>query len=145
LVWAPPQIQPPNLRDLLNSHDEVFQRGNFDNFNDNFEVVDFSVNEINVEGLDCTPNINHVHPTDYDPLDGSPFSTVPLPSLSRQGPNLLGGIGVHNGTPLYGVTLSLRENTVLLSDSSHSITKRKIANTAIRRKSIFVENRAKVN
>jgi hypothetical protein len=122
-----PQIQPPHLRDLLNPHDEVFQREGFDNVDDNVEVVDLSANETNVEGVDCTPNINHVHPTDCDPLDGPPSTTVPPPSLSRQ--------GIPNGTPLYGVTPPLRGSTVLLSDSSHSITKRKIANTAIRRKS----------
>jgi hypothetical protein len=97
--------------------------------------VDLSANETNVEGVDCTPNINHVHPTDCDPLDGSPSTTVPPPSLSRQGSNPLGGIGIPNGTPLYGVTPPLRGSTVLLSDSSHSIAKRKIANTVIRRKS----------
>jgi hypothetical protein len=58
-----PQIQPLHLRDLLNPHDEVFQRGDFDNVDDNVEIVDFNVNETNVEGVDCTPNINHVHPT----------------------------------------------------------------------------------
>jgi hypothetical protein len=130
-----PQIQPPHLRDLLNPHDEVFQREGFDNVDDNIEVVDLSANETNGEGVDCTPNINYVHPTDCTPLDGSPTTTVPAPSMSRQGPNHLGGIGVTNGTPLYGVTPPLRGSTVLLSDSSHSIAKRKIANTAIRRKS----------
>ena len=54
--------------------------------------------------------------------------------MSRQGPIPLGGVGVPNGTPLYGGTPPQRGSTVLLSDSSHSITKRKIANTAIRRK-----------
>jgi hypothetical protein len=72
---------------------------------------------------------------DYDMLDGSPFSTVSPLSLSRQWPNPLDGIGVPNSTLLYGVTPPLRRGTFLLSDSSHSITKRIIANTAIRRKS----------
>jgi hypothetical protein len=129
-----PQIQPPHLRDLLNPHDEVFQREGFDNVDDNVDVVDLSANETNVEGVDCTPNTNHVHPTDCDPLDGSPSTMVPPPSLSQQRLNPLGGIGTPNGTPLYRVTPPLRGSTVLLSDSSHSIAKRKIANTAIRRK-----------
>ena len=126
-----PQIQPPHLRDLLNPHDDVFQREDFDNV----EVVDLSVNDTNVEELNCTPNVNHVHSTDCDPLDDTPFSTVASPSLSRQGPNPLGGIGIPDGTPLYGVTSPLKESTVFLSDFSHFITKRKIANTAIRIKS----------
>ena len=131
------------MRDLLNPHDEVFQRGDFDGVDNDVEVVDLSINEGNMKGLDDNPNIVHVKnvidgrdpPTDCDPLDGSPFRTVHPPSLSRQGPNPLGGIGVPNGAPLYGGTPPLRGSTVILSDSSHSITKRKIANTAIRRKS----------
>ena len=74
-------------------------------------------------------------PTDCDPLDGSPIRPVPPSLLSRQGLNPLGGVGIQNGTPLYGETLHPIWSTVLLSDSSHSITKRIIANTAIRRKS----------
>jgi hypothetical protein len=135
LVWTPPQIQPPHFRDLLNSHDEVFHREGFDNVDDNVDVVDLSANETNVEGVDYTPDTNYVHPTDCDPLDGSSSTMVPPPSLSQQRPNPLGGIGTPNDTPLYGVTPPLRGSTVLLSDSSHSIAKRKIANTTIRRKS----------
>ena len=138
-----PQIQPPHVRDLLNPHDSVFPHEDFNGVEDDVEVVDLSVNETSIEGLDGFPNINHAKRiidgrdplTDCDPLDGSPIRQVPPPSLSRQGPNPLGGVGVQNGTPLYGVTPPLRGSTVLLSDSSHSITKRKIANTAIRRKS----------
>ena len=137
-----PQIQPPHVRDLLNPHDDVFPRGEFDNVGDEVEVVDLSVNEPSVEGLDDTPNITYVKkvidgrdpPTDCDPLDGSPIRPVPPSLLSRQGPNPLGGVGVPNGTPLFGGTPPLKGSTVILSDSSHSITKRKIANTAIRRK-----------
>ena len=135
-----PQIQPPHVRDLLNPHDKVFQRGDFDGVDGVVEVVDLSVNEGSMERLDDTPNVKNViegrdPPTNCDPLDGSPFRTVPPPSLSRQGPNPLGGIGVSNSAPLYGGIPHLRGSTVLLSDSSHSITKRKLANTAIRRKS----------
>ena len=137
-----PQIQPPHVRDLLNPHNEVFQRGDFDSVEDNVEVVDLSVNETNIEGLDGTSNIDHVKkiidgrdpPTDCDPLEEFSIRPIPPPSLFRQGPNPLGGIGFPNGIPLYGVTPPLR-STNLLSDSSHSITKRKIANTVIRRKS----------
>ena len=93
--------------------------------------------------MDDTPNFTHVKnvidgrdpPTDCDPLDGSPIRPVPPSLLSRQGLNPLGEVGGLNGTPLYGGTPPLKESTVILSDSSHSITKRKIANTAIRRKS----------
>ena len=138
-----PQIQPPHVRGLLNPHDKIFQRGDFDSVEDDVDVVDLSVNETNNEGVDGTPNIHHVKrvidgrdpPTDCDPLDGSPIRLVPPPSLSRQGPNPLGGVGVPNGSPLYRGTSPPRGSTVILSDSSHSITKRKIANTAIRRKS----------
>ena len=133
-----PQIQPPHVRDLLNPHDEVFQRGD-DGVEDDVEVVDLSVNEGGMEGFE---GVDHVKnpvdggdpPTDCNPLDGFPFRTVPPPSLSRQVPNPLGGISVPNGAPLYGGTPPLRGSTVILSDSSHSITKRKIASTAIRRK-----------
>ena len=105
--------------------------------------MDLSVNKTSNEGLDGTPNIDHVKrvidgtypPTDCDPLDGSPIRPVPPSSLSREGPNPLGGVGAPNGTPLYRVTPPLRGSTVLLFDSSHSITKRKIANTAIKKKS----------
>ena len=108
-----PQIQPPHVHDLLNPHDEVFQRGDFDGLDDDVEIVDLSVNNTNIEGVDVTPNIDHVKnvvdgrdpPTDCDPLDGSPFRTVHPPSLSRQGPNPLGGNGAPNGAPLYGVPL----------------------------------------
>jgi hypothetical protein len=128
---------------LLNSHDKVFQREDFDSVDDDVEVVDVSVNETNIEGLDGNPNINHLKrvidgrdlPTDCDPLEESPIRPAPPPSLFRQGSNPLGGIGVPNGTPMYGVTPSLIRSTVLLSDSSHSINKRKIVNTVIRRKS----------
>ena len=106
------------------------------------EVVDLSVNDTNNEGLDGISNFEHVKmvndsrdpSTDCDPLDGSPIRLVPPPSLSRQGPIPLGGVGVPNSTPLYGGTPPQRGSTVFLSDSFHSITKRKIANTAIRRK-----------
>ena len=138
-----PQIQPPHVHDLLNPHNEVFQRENFDSVKDDVEVVNLSVNETNIEGLDGTSNIDHVKRiidgrvplTDCDPLEESSIRPVPPPSLFRQGPNPLGEIGVPNGTPLYGATPPLRGNTVFLSDFSHSITKRKIANTTIRRKS----------
>ena len=138
-----PQIHPPYVRDLLNLQDDVFPRGDFDSVKDDVEVIDLSVNEASIEYLDGTANIDHVKrvidgrdpPTDCDPLEGSPIRLIPPPSLSRQGPNPLGGVGVPNATPLYRVTPPPRGSTVLLSDSSHSITKRKIANTAIRRKS----------
>ena len=138
-----PQIQPPHVRDLLNPHDDVFPRGEFDSLEDDVEVVDLSINEPSIEGLDVTPNIDQVKkvidsrdpPRDCDPLDGSPIRPVPPSLLSRQGLNPLGGVGVPNGTALYGVTPPPKGSTVLLSDSSHSITKRRIANTAIRRKS----------
>ena len=138
-----PQIHPPHTRDLLNPHDEVFSRGDFDTFEDDVEVVDLSVNDPSIEGIDGRSNIEYVKkviegrdpPTDCDPLEESPTRLVPPPSMSRQGPNPLVGLGVPNGTPFHGVTPPPRGSTVLLSDSSHSITKRKIANTAIRRKS----------
>ena len=138
-----PQIHPPHVRDLLNPHDEVFARGDFDGYDDDVEVVDLSLNEPSIEGIDGTNNIHHVEkvidgrdpPTDCDPLEGSPTRLVPPPSVSRQGPNSLGGVGVPNGIPFHGLIPPPRGSTVLLSDSSHSITKRKIANTAIRRKS----------
>ena len=125
-----PQIQPPHVRDLLSPHDEVFPRGNFDNFDDGNEVVDLSVNEPTIDVLD-----GRDPPTNCDPLEGSPIRLVPPRSLSRQGPNPLGGVGVPNGTHYHGLTPPPRGSTVLLSDSSHSFTKRKIATTAIRRKS----------
>ena len=102
-----PQIQPPHVRDLLNPHDEAFQRGDFDSNEDDVEVVDLSVNDTNNEGVDGTPNIDHVQkiidgrdpPTDCDPLDGSPIRLVHPPSLSRQRPIPLGGVGIPNGIP----------------------------------------------
>ena len=105
--------------------------------------MNLSVNETNIEGLDGIPNIDHVErvvdgrdpSTDCSPLDEVRLRPVPPPLLSRQGPNLLGEIGVPNGSSLYEIIPSFRENTIILSDSSHFITKRKIANTAIRRKS----------
>ena len=126
---------------MLNPHDDVLSRGEFDNVEDNVEVVDLSINEPSIEGLDGTPNIDHVKkivdgrdpPTECDPLDGSSIRPVPPSLLSRQGLNPLGGVIVPNGTPLYGV-IPPKGNIVILSDSSHSITKRKIANTAIKRK-----------
>ena len=144
-----PQIQPPHLRDLLNPHDNVFPRRDFDSVDDDVEVVDLSVNEPNIECMDGTANIDNVKrvidsrepPTDCDPLDESPIGLVPPPSLSRQVPNPLGGVGVPNVTPLYRGTSHPRGSTVFLSDSSHSITKRKIANTAIRRKTSGVYRR----
>ena len=128
---------------MLNIHDDIFLRGNFDNVEDDIEVVDFSVNEPTIEGLDGISNIDHVKkiidgrdpPTDCDPLEGSPIRLVPPPSLSRQGSNPLGGLGVPNCTSFHGLRTPPRGSTVLLSDSSYSITKREIANTAIRRKS----------
>ena len=128
----------------MKSHDDVFSREEFDSVEDDVEVVDLSVNEPSIEGLDGTPNIDHVKkiidsrdpPTDCDSLDGSPIRPIPPSLLSRQGLNSLGGVGVPNGTPLYGVTPPPKGSTVLLSNFSHSITKRKVANTAIRRKSL---------
>ena len=66
-------------------------------------------------------------------MEESPIRLVPPPLLSHQRPNPLGGVGLPNGTP--NDTPPPRGSTVLLSDSSHSITKRKIATMAIRRKS----------
>ena len=101
-----PQIQPPHVRDFLNPHDDVFPRGEFDGVEDDVEVIDLSVNEPSIEGLDDTPNITHVKkiidgrdpPTDCDPLDGFPIRPVPPSLLSRQGLNPLGGVGVPNGS-----------------------------------------------
>ena len=137
-----PQIQPPHVRDLLSPHDEVFPRGDFDSVDDGNEVVDLSVNEPSIDVFDGISNIDLVKkvvdgrdpPINCDPLEGSPIRLVPPRSLSRQGPNPLGGVGVPNGTHSHGLT-PRRGSTVLLSDSSHSFTKRKIATTAIRRKS----------
>ena len=114
-----PQIQPPHVRDLLNPHDEVFPRGDYDSVKEDVDVVDLNTNETNIEGLDGTPNFDHVKRV----IDG------------RDPPIVLGGVGTSNDTPLNGVTPILRGSTVLLSDSSHSISKRRIGNTAIRRKS----------
>ena len=138
-----PQIQPLHVRDLLNPRNEVFSRRDFDSVEEDIEVVDLSVNEASIEGLDVTPNIHHIKgdtdvrdpPTDGEPFHGSPIRPVPLCSGSRQGPNPIGGVGASNGTPLHGGTPILKGSTVFLSDSSHSISKRKIANTVIRRKS----------
>ena len=68
-------------------------------------------------------------------MEGSPIRLVPSPSLFRQEPIPTGGVGVPNATLFYGVTPPPRGNIVILSDSSHCITRRKIANTIIRRKS----------
>ena len=114
-----PQIQPPHVRDLLNPYDEVFPRGDYDSVKEDVDVVDLNTNETNIEGLDGTPNFDHVKRV----IDG------------RDPPIVLGGVGTSNGTPLNGVSPILRGSTVLLSDSSHSISKRRIGNTAIRRKS----------
>jgi hypothetical protein len=86
-----PQIQPPHVRDLLNPYDDVFSCGHFDSVEDDVEVVDLSVNEPNIEGLDGTANIDHVKnvidgrnpPTDCDPLEGFCIRLVPPPLLSR--------------------------------------------------------------
>ena len=137
-----PQIQPPHIRNLLNPHDEVFPRRDFDSVDDGNEVVDLSVNEPSIEGLDGTNNIDHVKrvvedrdpPTNCDLLEGSSIRLVPPRSLSRQGPNPLGRVGVPNGTHSHGLIPPPRGSTVLLSDS-HSFTKIKIATMAIRRKS----------
>lgn len=100
------QMQPPHVRDLLNLHDEVFPCGDYNSVEEDVDVVDLSVDEPIIEGLD-----------------------------GRGPPIVLGGVGASNGTPLNGVTPTLRRNTALLSDSSHSISKRKFGNTAIRWKS----------
>lgn len=138
-----PQIQPSHVRDLLNSYDEMFPRENFDSVEEYMEVVDLSVNETNIGGLINYPKIDHVKiivhgrdpPADSEPFNETPKRQVPPCSASRQGPYLLGGVGVLNATSLYGVTPTQRVSTVLLSDSSYSISKIKVANTAIRRRS----------
>ena len=140
-----PQIQPPShVCDLLNSHDKVFPRGNFDSVEEDVEVVDPSVNETNIEDLNYTSNIDYVKRVvdGRDPLtDGELFGgslTRPVsPCLaSHQGSNPLGGVDAPNDISLYGITLTQRGSFVLLFDFSHSIGKRKIANTAITRKSL---------
>ena len=115
-----------------------------DSGEENVEVVDLSVNEASIEGLDVTPNIDHVKrvhdvrdpPTNAEPYHESPIRPTPLYLGTCQGPNTLGGVGASNGTPLHIVTRILRGSTVFLSDSSLLISKRKNANTAIRRKSL---------
>ena len=82
--------------------------------------MNLSINETNIEGLDGVPNIDHVKKIidgkkismDSDPLDRFPTRPVPSPSASHQGPNHLGGVGVPNGTQLYGVIHTLRGRTV---------------------------------
>jgi hypothetical protein len=90
--WCRPQIQPIYVRDLLNLHGEVFQREDSDSVENDLEVVDLSVNETNIEGLDGTSNIDHIKrfidgrdiPTDCDPLDESLIRPVrPLVVSSR--------------------------------------------------------------
>ena len=55
-----PQIQPPHVNDLLNPQNDIFPRGDFDNIEDDVEIVDLSVNEPNIEGLDDTANFDNV-------------------------------------------------------------------------------------
>jgi hypothetical protein len=94
-----PQIQPPHICDLLNLHDNVFSCEDFDSVQDNVEVVDLSINEPHIEGLDGIANFDHIKiiidgrdpPTDCGPLEGSPIRLVPPPSLSCQGSNPLRG------------------------------------------------------
>ena len=140
-----PQIQPPShVRDLLNPHDKVISRGNFDSVEEDVDVVDLSVYETNIESLDDTSDIDHVKrvvdgrdpPTDGEPFGGSPTRSVHPCLASRQRPNHLGGVGAPNGISLYGITHTQRGSFVFLSDFSHSIGKKKIAYTAIRRKSL---------
>ena len=49
---------------------------------------------------------------------------LPLYCPTRQEPNLLCGIDVPNGTPLYSGTPPLRKSIVILSDFSHFVTKK---------------------
>jgi hypothetical protein len=78
VVWAPAQIQPPHIRNLLNPHDDVFQHEDFDSVDNDVEVVDLNVNEPNIEGLNGIANIDYVKiiidgrdsPTDCDPVGG---------------------------------------------------------------------------
>ena len=130
------QIQPLHVRDLLYPHDAVFQCEDLDSGEEDMEVVDLGVNDANIEGVDVTLNIERVRKVDEvrDPFHQSPIRPAPLYSGSRQAPNTLGGLGASNGTPLHGVTPTLRGSTVLLSDSSYTVNKRKLGNTAIRRK-----------
>ena len=54
-----PQIQPLHVQDLLNPDDEVLQCEDLDSGEEDVEVVELSVNEASIEGLDVTPNIDH--------------------------------------------------------------------------------------
>ena len=60
MVWASTPNPNPHVCNLLNPHDVIFQRENFNGVEDDVEVVDLSVNETSIEGLDGTPNIDHV-------------------------------------------------------------------------------------
>jgi hypothetical protein len=60
VVWAQISNLTPYVHDLLNSHDDVFPRRDFDSFEDNVEVVDLSVYKPNIECLDRTANIEHM-------------------------------------------------------------------------------------
>jgi hypothetical protein len=58
VVWAQTPNLIPYVHNLLNSHDDVFARGNFDSVEDYVEVVDLSAYKPNIEGLDGTVNID---------------------------------------------------------------------------------------
>lgn len=71
---------------MLPRNDGVFQRKNLDSGEENVEVVDLSVNDANIEGLDVTPNtecvkrINDVRdlPTNDEPFHESSIRSAPL-------------------------------------------------------------------
>ena len=75
---------------MLNPHNDVLSRRDFDSVDDDVDVVDLNDNEPNIEGLDDTSYIDHVKrvvdgrdpPTDCDHLNGTSIRPISPHSLS---------------------------------------------------------------
>ena len=139
-----PQIQPPHVRDLLNTQDSVFQWVHEDSEEEEIKVVDLSTDgenfEVNVTNEDIgdsqrvVDNLSSPHsPVAFG---GSPIRPIHIRSDSRQGVPTQGGVRTSTESPLQEGIPNGRGDIVVLSDSNNSFSKRKTGNTGIRRKSL---------
>ena len=139
-----PQIQPPHVRDLLNPEDTVFQHVHEDSEEDEIEVVDLSADgknfEVNVtnEDIEDSQRVVDNLSSPHSPVvcGGSPIRPIHIRSDSRQGLPTQGRVTTSTTSPLQEGIPNGKGNTVILSDSNNSFSKRKTDNTGIRRKSL---------
>jgi hypothetical protein len=122
---------------IKSAQNAIFQRIHEDNEEDEVEVVDLSADgenfEVNVtnEDIEDSQRVVDNLSSPHSPVafGGSPIRPIQIRFDSRQGMPTQGGVATSTGSPLQEGIPNGRGNTVVLSYSNNSFSKRKTCNT----------------